>query len=321
MTHWVLLVGLGQVAMGYDLDNAADDVILTHARAFATHPSFRLVGGVDPRADRRDLFLQRYGAATEDDLATALTRFNPDVVVIAAPTPNHGALLRTVLEHATPRVVLCEKPLSYRLDEARDMVRLCRDRGCALYVNYLRRAAPGAREVKRRLRQGLIVSPVKGVAWYTKGLLHNGSHFVNLLEFWLGPISGFNVIDRGRGLDDDDAEPDVRFDFAGGSVTLLAAHEENYSLHEIDLIAPNGRLRYAQGGGKIVWQAAVPDPLVEGYSVLSDPGDEIASGAEKTQWHVADQLAAWLADGESELCSGADALQTLEWLRKIRETL
>ena len=28
--------------------------------------------------------------------------------------------------------------------------------------------------------------PIKGVCWYSKGLLNNGSHFINLLEFWLG---------------------------------------------------------------------------------------------------------------------------------------
>lgn len=321
MTRSVLLVGLGHVAMGYDLQSTADDVVLTHARAFEKHPAFRLVGGVDPDEARRCLFTRHYGIASDGDLTVALAKLKPDIVVIAAPTSNHGELLRAVLTHSAPSALLCEKPLSNDLAEARDMVGRCHDKGCALYVNYPRRVTPGGREVKRRLKSGQIAGPVKGVAWYTKGLLHNGSHFVNLLEYWLGPISGFAVIDPGRRWDDDDPEPDLRIDFAGGSVTVLAAREEDYSLHEIDLVASNGRLRYAQGGGKIIWQPAVADPLVEGYTVLTDAGEEIVSGSRMTQWHVADQLATRLKGGDADLCIGAEALQTLEWLLKIRKAL
>lgn len=316
----MLLVGLGQVGMGYDIDCADKDVVLTHARAFSTHPGFHLVGGVDPNSERRRLFAERYSAPAQADLAAALRATDPDVVVIATPTENHAETLRDVLTERRPKAVLCEKPLSYACEEASDMVRLSRDRDCALYVNYLRRAAPGAREVKRHLSDGRIAGPVKGVAWYTKGLLHSGSHLVNLLEFWLGPIAGFTVIEPGRRVGDADCEPDVRIAFAGGTITLLAAREEDYSLYEIDLVARNGRLRYAQGGGKVTWQPVIADPLVAGYAVLSEDGEDIPAGANTTQLQVADQLAAALNHSASDLCSGPDALSTIEWLTRIRDS-
>lgn len=321
MSHSVLLVGLGQVGMGYDLDCTAKDVVLTHARAFSTHPAFHIVGAVDPNSERRNLFAERYRAPAQAELSAALCEIDPDVVVIATPTDSHAETLRDVLGKRSPKAVLCEKPLSYSCEEAREMVRLSRDKDCTLYVNYLRRAAPGVREVKRRLADGRIAGPVKGVAWYTKGLLHNGSHLVNLLEFWLGPISGFTVIDPGRRLGEADCEPDVHIAFAAGTVALLAARHEDYSLHEIDLVARNGRLRYAQGGGKIKWQSAIADPLVDGYVVLSEAGEDIVSGAGTTQWQVADQLAAALDHMASDLCSGSDALSTIEWLTRIRDSM
>ena len=48
MSHRVLLVGLGQVGMGYDFDLAASEMVLSHANAFVGHPDFKVVGGVDP---------------------------------------------------------------------------------------------------------------------------------------------------------------------------------------------------------------------------------------------------------------------------------
>lgn len=321
MSHSVLLVGLGQIAMGYDLGSPADRVMLTHARAFTTHPAFTLCGGVDPSSERRDVFSRVYGLPAFADLAAALAHMQPDVVVIAVPTPHHGDVLREVLASAAPRIVLCEKPLSYSLDEARDMVRLCEAKGCELYVGYPRRSAPGSREVHKRLRDGKIAAPLKGVSWYSKGLLHNGSHFVNLVEYWLGSISGFSIIAAGRRWDDNDPEPDVRIDYAGGSVSFFSAREEEYSLHEIDLVASNGRLRYSRGGESIVWQPAVADAHFEGYKVLSEGGEDIPTDAAMTQWHVADQLAKHLQGENADLCSGSEALQTLEWLMKIKDAL
>jgi predicted dehydrogenase len=319
MSCSVLLVGLGQVSMGYDLHVRTDDVVLTHARAFSTHPAFRLVGGVDPQEDRRRLLEKHYGASAFADLEDGLAA-NPDVVVLATPTETHSELLQSVLRNAAPKAILCEKPLSYRCDEAVEMTTASVDRNCALYVNYMRRASPGVLEIKRRLGTGAIAGPIKGTAWYTKGLLNNGSHFVNLLEFWLGAIESFELIERGRAVGTVDCESDVRINFAGGSVTMFSAREENYSLHEIDLIAANGRLRYSQGGGSIVWQATVPDTLAEGYTVLADPGESIESGIEMAQWHVADQLAAALDGLPCNLCTAQEALRTLEWLTKIRDS-
>src|SRR5688500_6128913 len=124
--------------MGYDieLDPSAD--VLTHARAFHVHPKFRLVGGVDPSSQRCEIFEKHYRCYSSTDLDAALVKTQPDVVVIAAPTPHHGTVLRQVLEGCKPRLILCEKPLSFDIDEARAMVAACKASDCLLYVNYMR---------------------------------------------------------------------------------------------------------------------------------------------------------------------------------------
>ncbi|MBL4783970.1 MAG: Gfo/Idh/MocA family oxidoreductase [Cohaesibacteraceae bacterium] len=318
MKYKTLIVGLGQVAFGYDINSLNENVVLSHARAFATHPAFVLIGGVDPSEQQCAKFSKIYNCDAGSDLISILKQTAPEVVVIAAPTSQHGKLLKMVLEHVNPLAILCEKPLSYDLEEAQSIVKLCHEHNCLLYVNYLRRTEPGAQEIKRRLKNGRIAKPLKGVVWYTKGLLHNGSHFTNLLEYWLGRVISFKVISVGKTQGSLDSEPDVQLSFADCTVTLLAARKENFSFHEIDLISPNGRLRYQQGGTKITWQQAVPDPLFEGYNVLSQTEEEIPSESERAQWHVADQLAACLNGCTSDLCSGVDALQSLELLTKIR---
>lgn len=317
MTHRVLIVGLGQIGMGYDLNLDAGRFVLSHARAFGSNPDFALVAGVDPLPERTTVFGRSYGAATFVDLPTALRDSSPDVVVIACPTAQHGAVLRMVLQLSRPRVVLCEKPLSYDIAEARTMVALCEAAGCDLFVNYARRSDPAALAIRTRLASGAMAGPVKGVAWYTKGLLHTGSHFFNLIELWLGDMESFTVIEKGRLWDGLDPEPDVRVRFAGGSVDFLAAREECFSLHEIELVAQNGRLRYEQGGGKISWQAAATDPTTPEYTVLSADGECIPADPGRSQAHVAREIANHLAGRPASLCSGSAALRTLESLTAI----
>lgn len=320
MTLGVLIIGLGQIGMGYDLHAEAAALAITHARGFSTHRGFRLVGGVDPSPERRRLFEQHYKSPAFGSTAEAVRAVSPDVVVIAVPTEFHRETLRAVLGAGRPRAVLCEKPLAYDLDEARDIVGLCAERGCALFVNYMRRADSGVAEIKRRLVDGTIAAPEKAIVWYSKGIFNNGSHFLDLLQSWLGEVASTHVIQRGEVLHGRDPEPDVAVSFARGATAyFVAARERNFSHYTIELIAANGRLRYERGGEEILWQRVIADPVIAGYTVLDPVPELIANDLAHAQWRVADQLAECLAGRPGAICSGAEALKTLEILVAIKE--
>ena len=317
MSHAALIVGLGQIGMGYDLHLAAETHVYSHARAFSQHPAFHLVGGVDPDEQRRHGFSETYGCAAYADLESALARHQPEVVIVAVPTALHGKTVLRVLELTQPTAILCEKPLSHDLDEARAMVQACAGKGVRLCVNYMRRSDPGAIEIKRRIAAGELGAPLKGVAWYSKGFFHNGSHFFNLLEYWLGPLQRSVVLNRGRLWDGTDPEPDIQVSFALGTIVFLAAWEEAFSHYTIELVSPGGRLRYDQGGELILWQPAVPAPNMQGGNLLSKRPEQVASGMDRYQWNVAEQFARALDGGNAHLCSGQDALQTLESMKQV----
>ena len=318
MSAGVLLVGLGHIGMNYDL-HLDRERIYSHARAFSQHPSFDLIAGVDPDVQRCQLFERTFERPAYPDLDSALGHHHADLVTIAGPTRCHGEILRHVLARADPEVVLCEKPLSLDVEEARTMVQACGAKGVSLYVNYMRRSDPGVIETKKRLDSGQIHTPVKGVAWYSKGFFHNGSHFFNLLEYWLGPMKHAEVLDPGRMWDGTDPEPDVRVVFSRGPIIFLAAREEEFSHYTVELLSPNGRLRYDRGGEEIQWHPTRGDPYFEGHTVLSSHAETIATGMDRYQWHVVEQLAAAIDGRDAHLCSGAEALATLESMHSIIE--
>lgn len=317
MTIRALIVGLGQIGMGYDLALDPDTYVLTHARAFQRHPAFELLGAVDPDAGRRQLFEHHYGLKAFTNVASAMRQLRPDLVAIASPTPFHAQCVNEVLQADLSPALLCEKPLTSELSVAKELVATCEARGVPLYVNYIRRSEPGAVEVRRRLEIGAIAVPVKGIAWYSKGIFNNGSHFVNLLQDWLGDVTSARLLRRGRNWTGTDPEPDFVLNFLHGQVYFLAAREEYFSHYTVELLAPNGRLRYEQGGETISWQGTTADPAYPGYTVLAATCESIVTSFARTQWHVADELAHALSGRQARICTGTEALRTLESIHSL----
>jgi len=312
-----LIIGLGQIGMNYDLTRNSEDFVYSHARAFSMHPEFELIGAVDSLEIQRESFKKYYGLPTYSTIIEALQEDKPSVIVIATPTLSHHAVIKEVLASITPKIILCEKPLAYDLDEAKSIVDSCKVAGVQLIVNYMRRADPGVIEIKERIRSGQILEPIKGVVWYSKGFLHNGSHFFNLLEFWLGPFIRGKIIDAGRLLNDQDSEPDLQIEFKHGKVLFIAAWEEDFSHYTIELLSPSGRLRYEQGGESIFWQSTQDHPTIEGYKVLKIDSEVISNDMNRYQWNIVNQLAIALLGKHHNLSTGIQSLETLQAMHQL----
>ena len=317
MPERCLIIGLGQIGMGYDIGLDLQKYVYSHSRAFSIHPAFDLIGAVDPSVLQRGIFENIYNLPAYPDIESSLKGDIASLVIIASPTVIHRETINEVLQHLQPKTILCEKPLAYDLIEAREMVEVCQTAGVNLFVNYMRRADPGVIEVKNRIESGYIVEPIKGFAWYSKGFLNNGSHFFNLLEFWLGPFRKATLLDAGRLWENKDPEPDVQIEFKHGKVVFLAAWEECFSHYTLELLTQSGRLRYEQEGKLISWQKTYSDPNFSGYTILQSELEIIVNGMDRYQYNVADQLANVNAEKPHYLCTGHQALETLEAIHEV----
>ena len=165
MRKGVLLVGLGNIGLKYDLHLEEGSFVHTHARAFERHKEFILLGAVDDNLECRDVFTKIYEKPAYIDLFEALQVHKPDLVVIATPTSSHFKILSNILKKSSPRIILCEKPLSNNLIEAQKMVNECDKRDIDLFVNYMRRSDAGVIKVKNLIDSENFKIDLKGVAW------------------------------------------------------------------------------------------------------------------------------------------------------------
>ncbi|MEV4294352.1 Gfo/Idh/MocA family oxidoreductase [Microbispora rosea] len=194
-----------------------------HAPLIAATPGLRLAAVVTRDPDRAERVRAGYpGTAvvpTVDDLWGRC-----DLVVIATPNRTHVPMATEALKAGLPVVV--DKPLAGAAAEARDLVRLARDRGLMLTVFQnrrwdgdfltLRRLLPELGEVHRFESRFERWRPVPKGGWRESGgpeevggtLYDLGSHLVDQALRLFGPVSGVYAetdVRRAGVRNDDDA--------------------------------------------------------------------------------------------------------------------
>lgn len=314
MTSSVAVIGLGDIGMVYDL--TLPDSVLSHARAFFKHPEFKLIGGVDSKDSLRNIFTENYNAMAFSNVSELIKHCSPDIVVISTPTDTHLKIINELLQLHVPQLILCEKPLAYSAEESKDIIDLCNKYNTKLFVNFIRRTDTAAINVKSRISSGKIQMPFKSIIWYSKGLIHNGSHFMDLMTFWFGSVQSIKLISVGLNIGSNDAEPDFEVTFDNGSAIFCSAEDEKFAHYTIEIVASNGRLRYEQDG-EIFWQKTAKHKSIENYRQLNSDIEIIKHNTSQYQYNVADHLYLALSDQAHELCSGVQAFETMTWLHKI----
>jgi len=185
-------------------------------------------------------------------LAAAFDGGAIDVVSVATPDSTHASVLKDLTAYS-PKLIFCEKPLALSLADAAEVMELYgTSTTTAVQVNYLRRFVPAFRTVKAAINAGQYGKFLTGSGAYVKGFLHNGSHMVDLLRFWLGEIDSMDRLTAGleeTALTAADPELSVYLRFAGGGAFTIQSLPGNpYWLFEMDLLFEKKRLRILDSG-------------------------------------------------------------------------
>lgn len=315
------VIGCGWIGAGVAEDPRADG-IQAHAAAYANCPATILVGVCDADGARAADAARRWGLSRGfADAATLLAHERPQIVSVCTPDATHAAILQEVLDAPGVRAVIAEKPLAQDLAQARSLVALARRRGITLAVNYTRRFAPSHAEAQRRIASGEIGKVVAVNGLYTKGVLHNGTHWFDLARWLVGDIVR---VQAWRGSDDPTgADPTchVRLSFRGGqSGFLMGLDEGRFTVFEMDCIGTEGRLRITDSGMHLTWSGLGESPYYSGYRVLL-PRAEASGGFRDVALRMIEDVAAAAARGNRPRCTGEDALAALAVAEAARRSL
>ncbi|MBT9512448.1 MAG: Gfo/Idh/MocA family oxidoreductase [Acidovorax sp.] len=315
----VLIVGCGNIGGGFDQTRSRTDWPLSHAGAYARHGGFRVTACADPDVTRRKAFQRHWGVRTAFDSCAQATSSGErwDIVSICSPTANHFGDLMIALQ-AHPRLIFCEKPLSPTAIEAEAIVQACAAAGVLLAVNHTRRWAPDIRELGRQLAAGGHGELRGASARYSKGILNNGSHLVDLLSLWLGPLS---LLSAGHAFSDfwpdDPTVPALLASGSGAGISIGCAHATDYSLFEVELVTSTAVIAMEDGG--LAWRLRLPGPSAQfaGYRAL-DGGRRLPGRYMEAMTGAAHNIYDAVMKDSPLLSTGVTALEAQRLCESIR---
>jgi len=313
------IVGCGKIGSEF-ADDPRVAGIYSHAGAYLACPYTRLVAVCDRDPARLDRCGERWNVrARYFDARQMLAEQQPDIVSICTPDPTHCDLISAAIATPGVRAVLAEKPLALDLKAAQEIVRLASERDVVLLVNYSRRYSKSHINLRDFIQSGQIGEIQTVGGYYTKGILHNGTHWFDLARFLIGEVK------RVRGLDirkeygiDPTLDAFLEFE-GGGSGYLHGCEADAFSLFEMDVIGKVGRVRVIESGHIFEIYQVGDSPHYTGYRTLICT-NKLAGGMHNVLLHAVDDLVYCLNEGGQPRCTGKDAIAALKIGLAIRES-
>jgi myo-inositol 2-dehydrogenase/D-chiro-inositol 1-dehydrogenase len=130
---------------------------VVHARAYKQIPAVELVGIADPAAERAEPLAQELGCARFHDYESLL-QAGVDIISVCLPPRLHLPAAEAAAQAGVH--ILMEKPITRTVEEADQMLAVCRKAGIYLMTGFTHHFYPEMREAKRLVESGAIGRPL-----------------------------------------------------------------------------------------------------------------------------------------------------------------
>ncbi|MCB9989396.1 MAG: Gfo/Idh/MocA family oxidoreductase [Rhodospirillales bacterium] len=259
-----IVIGCGFIGSQFN-ETPTYDPRHTHAASYAEHPRTRFAAVCDTSAERSAAAAKHWDVDAYTDIWEILDKTNPEIVSIASSTETHAEILNTVLQHPSVKAILCEKPITKDVQESQNLVEDARAKNIILSVNYSRRFNKGFQKAKQMIEKDELGNIRIATSIYQKGILNNGSHFIDLFRFLMGEIISVQAEPDPDATYDSDLSGRLIFE-NGLSAYIHGGSSVGDSFADIDLIGTKARIRTEQCGHVILKYDLEPSPLFPGYT-------------------------------------------------------
>jgi len=316
MTYTAAVIGLGNIGMCFDLKSKPAH-ILTHTKAYLTDKRFDLQAGVDINAGKRKTFESFSGkkAYASTDALCAVAQAPIDVISLCTPENVRLSEFKKLLP-LKPRLVIIEKPIALSVEEAVEIRHLARRQGVRIFVNYIRRADPFFREVRRIVGAGELGRPLLVSVRYSGGLYKNASHFIDLMLYYFGEPRGLVRIKR-KERKKGDCDCSFTLCYDGFDVHFQDVSDRGYSTGELDFFFSAGRITVADFGARARVFTCVDDPVFRGFTALRESPLRVGPQLHTYQRNVLEHVYRVLEGKENPVSDADSALATARLCARI----
>ena len=321
MIYSAALIGCGKIGSLFADDPLMKGDVFSHAEAYSVCPDTELIAVVDTDEAARNKCGDRWDVAKRfATVSELLEKSKPHIVSVATPTSTHYAVLVELISSENrPRAILAEKPLASTVVQAERVVQLAKENGVILVVMHMRRYANNMRNLRDFIRNGGIGELRNVCGWLTKGTVHNGTHWFDLLRYLVGEVAWVHGIDSLQ-EGGDDPTLDVAMGLENGMLaTMRSAEHANFTICEMDIMGTKGRVQITDSSYQVHISTAMPSPRYSGYVELvpssADMGDR-----KNVMLHAVEDIVYCLETGAAPQSTGEDGVAALRIALAARES-
>lgn len=254
----VLLLGCGNIGALYDLNN---DKVMTHSKALSLDKDFK-VTVYDKDINNSLKVNKKYNFTILDKLTDVDSNYF-DIMIIATPTGTHYKFLKFAIDKNV-KTIICEKPISMRVNELDEIERIYKKRKPLIFVNYFRRFLPSYQTFKQFFgtftKQDSITQII---IKYQRGFLNNCSHAIDLLQYILNEdisIDKYLIFNTSYDHFSDDPTISLAGNLNGKNILILGLTGIKFSLFEIEIFMESHRIFIKNSGDTIEFYTSKTDP-------------------------------------------------------------
>ena len=321
------VIGLGRIASLLEEDSLREKPC-THAGAITSNPECILVSGCDTNEERRRLFLEKWKAPVYKDAVEMLSIHRPQILSIATHQDSHYHYCRLACDFQIP-VIICEKPLSDNITEARKIAKLAGQSGCVIITNHERRYSKDyirAKEILDEERLGKLTG-VRACLYMGKTtklldqLWHDATHLVDAVMFLTDSILKHRrrwgaKLSSCFGTAFLEAELKNKKSIHPVPVLFEIGAGRDYLVFELEFSCEKGRLRIGNGVFE-VWRS-VPSPYAEKFHSLQNTGDVFSGPTCYFKNMINDAVLCFKDPKRKPASSAIDGLRVIEYLNAVK---
>jgi predicted dehydrogenase len=314
MAYKVAIIGAGNI--GAFRDNPQSSNILTHAHGFSDNECFELVGFVDSDLKKAQIASDCWGGRSFESIEKLFSKHEVDVVSICVPDEFHFDALLS-LSKTPVKLIFLEKPAVKTVDEANVVMEIYSGQPKRILVNYTRRFVPEIRNIRDNIKKGEYGAFITGTGYYGKGILHNGSHMMDLLKFLVGDVGDIKKISETVDYYTDDPSVSALLNMKHSGIFFLKHIDcRKFDIFEMDLTFEKKRIRIFELGTKIEEYAVGDNKLFEGYRTLNKER-EYPTKHQNAMYYAVNNIRNNLEMDEPLVCALDEAVETLKTCTKI----
>jgi len=306
------IIGCGRIGADCNSPETGSSRIASHAEAYTKHQKTELIAVCDLDSDRLRQCKKRWNVPRAyNDLDEMLIKEEIDILSICTPASSHFDILAEALRTEKVLGILMEKPLTLTMQEADAALHLAQNFKTKISVNYIRRFPPIYRQVAEELRQGDLGRIQHINVYYTKGIVNNGSHALDLLKFFFGNPDEVSLLSSNL-EPTDDPSPSFRIKFpAGFEAWFCGLKSDFHNIFEIDIIGSEGRLVF-RDQGHILDRFPIGDTYIKhGFKQLKPIPDSYPTDLERAVQYALEDLIKSIEIGIEPNCTVEDARTAL----------